>query len=140
MNKNELVDLHRLLGLILENMKENSDVDVDEILDLEEYREMGVAPQGIHQTKTDQKEALLSLSQTLAKGIEEHGDEIDIIETEGDEEVDVNKMKDRVNKAESLAMNQSQGLSPSGTSDDKEEQDSEDSRDVGDDGVDWTQF
>ena len=65
MKKQELVHTHQLLYQIHENM-----VNHGEDVDVSEYKELGVQPTGIHQSKGEQEEAVKTLAALLAESIE----------------------------------------------------------------------
>lgn len=119
MKKDQLIGIHRLLNLILEKAKSNSNMDIDESFDMKEYNELGIKPTAVHKTNDNHKEAILELSRRLSQGIEEHGDEIEIINDEG-ESVSVSEMKQTRDRAKEVA-NTSTGLDPKKSEDNQEE-------------------
>ena len=141
MNKDELIGVHRLLSLILKNAESNSDFDVNEAFGMEEYEEMNVKPNAIHKTNDKHEEAILELATRLGQGIEEHGDEVEIIDT-GDESVPVSEMKQTRDRAKEIA-NSSTGIEPKESQGDTQDsvedsQAEEDSVDTS--GPDWSKM
>ena len=65
MKKQELIYTHQLLYQVRENMAAHG-IQVD----TEEYEDLGVNPQGIHQSKGEQEEAVQTLASLLAESIE----------------------------------------------------------------------
>lgn len=139
MRKQELVQLHKLMSLILKDMRENTEGDIDQIVDLEDYQDMGVSPEGIHQNKQDQREALLELARSIGQGIEEHEEELKEMSptadtaTEETERYDsrYDQIKEQRDEAEALSqtMNTSDGLDSA-----------EDEVTDEDDGPDWSRL
>lgn len=137
MRKQELVQLHKLLSLVLDDIRSNTTQDLDEIFDLEEYNKMDVNPEGIHLNKSNQKEALIELSQTIGEGLDEHEDELKSMPPSNEEDKGRNNQSryDQIKKdkerASRLAQttNTSKGL-------ESEDTDNQDSND----GPDWSQI
>lgn len=139
MRKQELVQLHKLMSLILKDMRENTEGDVDQIVDLADYQDMGVSPEGIHQNKQDQREALLELARSIGQGIEEHEEELksmsptDSTATEEAERYDsrYDQIKKQRDEAEALGqtMNTTDGMDSA-----------EDDDTTEDDGPDWSKL
>lgn len=136
MKKGELIGIHRLLSLILKRSKTNSDFDVEEAFGTEDYEELGVEPTAIHKTNDKHEEAILELAQLLGQGIEEHGDRVEILETENDS-VSMKEMKQTRDRAKELA-NSSTGLSSQ--EDKRSEKQEEEEEDTGSDGPDWSKM
>lgn len=72
MKKQELIQTHRLLALIRNEMTEEGVIE-----GAPEYDELGVSPQSIHLSKSDHEDAILTLSEDLAT-------ELDAAEVDGE--------------------------------------------------------
>lgn len=138
MKKDELIGIHRLLSLILKKAESNSEFDVNEAFGMEEYEDMNIKPNAIHKTNDKHEEAILELAQRLGKGIEEHGDKVEIIDTD-DDSVSVREMKQTRDRAKEIA-NSSTGIEPKKSQEDgaEDSQAEEDSADTG--GPDWSKM
>ena len=63
MKKQELIHLHGLLAQVQNHFEEQTGTDVSR----EEYLELGVQPTSIHKSKTDHKDAVFALANSITE-------------------------------------------------------------------------
>jgi hypothetical protein len=68
MHKDELLELHEQMVVIMENFDEREDVDDDLF---EPYRELDVDPSHVHKSKSEHKHAVFVLGNALASAMSE---------------------------------------------------------------------
>lgn len=73
MKKKELIQIHRTLALIREAANEEASFD-----GTPNYEDLGVQPNGLHNSKTEHKEAILELSGELADALADADGDIDL--------------------------------------------------------------
>jgi hypothetical protein len=67
MKKQELIHLHGLLAEVSAHCTSSDHVSID----LESYRDLGIRPTSIHQSKTDHKQAVFALAEGITSGLAE---------------------------------------------------------------------
>jgi len=72
MNKGQLIQIHRLLALVKENVEEQEQIDdLAALVPEDAYSELNIQPNHIHKSRNDHKDAVQELALLVSEGLEE---------------------------------------------------------------------